>query len=115
MAGPVQHFEAAVLDAWKKKVAADLCGREGFRSGPLLDVFGSLQLLRSGHVRERHKALLRSIVVGGVWNGFLLGRVTGQPVPCRFCGNPDGDGHLFWECTVVLLLRSVKILNFMIS
>ena len=37
-------------------------------------------------------------MVGGVWNGFLLGRVRGQPVPCRFCG-PDGDGHLFLECT----------------
>ena len=22
-----------------------------------------------------------------------------QPVPCQFCGAPDGDGHLFWECT----------------
>ena len=32
-------------------------------------------------------------------NGFLLSRVRGQPVPCRFCGSPDGDGHLFWECT----------------
>ena len=20
-------------------------------------------------------------------------------VPCRFCGAPDGDGHLLWECT----------------
>ena len=38
-------------------------------------------------------------MVGGVWNGFLLSRVRGQPVPCRFCGSPDGDGHLFWECT----------------
>ena len=28
--------------------------------------------------------------------GFLLGRVRGQVVPgCRFCGAPDGDGHLF--------------------
>ena len=25
---------------------------------------------------------------------FLLSRVRGQPVPCRFCGVPDGDGHL---------------------
>ena len=32
-------------------------------------------------------------------NGFLLEKVRGQPVPCRFCGAPDGDGHLFWECT----------------
>ena len=69
-----------------------------------------LTLLMSG---RGIKALLRSVVVGGVWNGFHLGRVRGQPVPCRFCGAPDGDGHLFWGCT--LLLRFVKILNFMIS
>ena len=59
LAGPVRY-----LDAWRNKVAADLCGREGFRSGPLLDVqgfrsgplldvHGSLQLLNSSHVRER--------------------------------------------------------------
>ena len=78
------HFRAAVLGAWRDKVSADLCSRKGFRGGPLLDV---------------HGALLRSIMVGGVWNGFLLGRVRSQPTPCRFCGAPDGDGHLFWECT----------------
>ena len=82
----MQHLKAAILDAWEKKVAAHLCGREGFRGGPLLDVFGSLQLLDSSHGRERDKALLRSVMVGGVWNGFLLGKVRVQPVPCRFCG-----------------------------
>ena len=45
------------------------------------------------------KALLRSIMVGGVWNGFLLGKAGRHPTPCRFCGAPDGDGHLFWKCT----------------
>ena len=65
----------------------------------LLDIHGSLQLLCSSHVRERDRALLRAVMVGGVWNGFLLGHVRGQPVPCRFCGAPDHDGHLFWECT----------------
>ena len=45
LAGPVEHFKAAILDAWRNKVAADLCGREGFRGGPLLDIHGSLQLL----------------------------------------------------------------------
>ena len=64
-----------------------------------MDICGSLQLLNSSHVRERDKALLRAIMVGGVWNGFLLGHLRGQPVPCRFCGGPDHDGHLFWECT----------------
>ena len=61
--------------------------------------YGSLQLLNSSHVRERDKALLRSVMVGGVWNEFLLGRVRGQPVPCRFCGAPDCDGHLSGEST----------------
>ena len=42
---PVQHFKAAILDAWRNKVSADLCSRRGFRGGPLLDVHGSLQLL----------------------------------------------------------------------
>ena len=82
--------------------------------GPLLDVHGSLQLLNSSHVRERDKALLRSVMVGGVWNGFLLGRVRGQLDPCRFYGALHGDGHLFWDCTF-LLLRFVKVLSFMIS
>ena len=49
LAGPVQHFKAAFLDDWRNKVAADLCVREGFRGGPLLDVHGSLQLLNSSH------------------------------------------------------------------
>ena len=99
IAGPIQHFRSAILDAWRNKVAGDLCGRKGFRGGPLLDIHGSLQLLNSSHFRERDKGLLRSIMVGGVWNGFLLGRVRNQVVPCRFCGAPDHDGHLFWECT----------------
>ena len=99
LAGPIQHFRAAIFDAWRNKAAADLCGREGFRCGPLLDIHGSLQLHNSSHVRDREKGLFRSILVGGVWNGFLQSRVKRQPVPCRFCGSPDGDGHLFWECT----------------
>ena len=67
LAGPVQHFKIAILDAWRGKVAADLCSREG----PLQDVFGFLRLVNSTHVRERDKTLLRSVMVGGVWNGFL--------------------------------------------
>ena len=55
LAGPIQHFRAALLDAWRNKVAADLCGRKGFRGGPLLDIHGSLQLLNSSHVRERKR------------------------------------------------------------
>ena len=70
LAGPYQHFKAAIWDAWRAKVSFDLCRRQGFRGGPLLDIAGSLQLLHAPHVRERDKALLRSIMVGGVWNGL---------------------------------------------
>ena len=115
LAGPIQYFQSAILDAWRNKVAADLCARRGFRGGPLLDIPGSHQLLNSSHVRERDKAVLRSIMVGGVWNGFLLGKVGGEVVSCRFCGGADGDGHLFWECPYPPLLRFAKILSFTIS
>ena len=98
LAGPIQHFRSAILSAWRGKVAADLCAGSGFRGGSLLDISGLHQLLCSAHVRERDKALLRSVMVAGVWNGFLLGKVRGEAVPCRFCGGADGGGHLFWVC-----------------
>ena len=91
-AGPNQHLKSAIWDAWRAKVRFDLCRRQGFRGGPLLDMAGSLQLLHAPHVTERDKALLRAILVGGVWNGFLHGHVRGEIVPCRFCGGFDGDG-----------------------
>ena len=43
--------------------------------------------------------LLRAILCGGVWNGFLLGKAKKEDVTCRVCGKRDGDGHLFWECS----------------
>ena len=46
LAGPFQHFRAAILDAWRNKVTSDLCKRKGFRCGPLLDIHGTLQLLK---------------------------------------------------------------------
>ena len=64
---------------------------KGFR----LYIVGTQQLFYSSHVRERGEALLRGTLVGGVRHGLLLGRVRGQPVPCRCCGGTDGDGHLF--------------------
>ena len=72
-----------------------------------------MQLLDSSHVRDRDKALLRAILSGAVWNGFLLGKVRKENVPCRFCGVPGGDGHLFWECSYPLWLLSERVLSFM--
>ena len=30
---------------------------------------------------------------------FFFVKFVVEIVPCQFCGAPDGDGHLFWECT----------------
>ena len=114
LSGPFQHFRAAILGAWRDAVSAQLCTRKGFRGGPLFDIDGTLQLLNSDHVRERDKALLRSILVGGVWNGFLLGKVRSQEVPCRFCGVVTLMVIFSGIVLFHLLLRSVNILSFMI-
>ena len=89
VSSPFQFFRKAVWDAWRTKVAGDLSSRAGIR--------GSLKLLSSPHRRGGDKGLFRGILSGGVWNKFLLGFVRGEIVPCRFCGRPDGDGHLFRE------------------
>ena len=99
MTGPIQHFRSANLDAWHFHVFSKLSERKGFRSVEFADLKGSLQLLNSTHLRDRDKMLLRAILCGGVWNGFLLGKARKEDVPCRFCGEKDGDGHLFWECS----------------
>ena len=122
VAGPIQHFRAAVLNAGKDKVSADLCARKGFRVAPCM-IFqapcSSLTLAMFG--RERQGAAKRCPCWegggkrgGGGGNGFLLGKVQGQHVPCGFCGAPDGDGHLFLECTFPPLVEFVKILSFMV-
>ena len=67
---------------------------KGFGEGPCW-MFMALCSSLTLHVRDRDKGLLRSILVGGVWNGYLHGKVRGQHVPCRFCVAPDNDGHLF--------------------
>ena len=94
--GPYQHFKDSILSARRDSNSADLCRRKGFRGGPLLDFRGSMQLLDSSHVRDRDKALLRAILSGVVWNGFLLGKVRRENVLCRFCG---GSG---WRWSLVL-------------
>ena len=110
LSGPIQHFQIAILDAWRNKVAADLCGREGFRGGPLLDIHGSLQLLNSS--QERRVCFAASwwvvsrmvffLVVFGV-KLFLVGSAVLLMVMVIDSGN------------FLLLLRSVKVLSFMIS
>ena len=99
MTGPVQHFYSSVLDAWRFHLCARFAERKGFLGGDFVDFQGSSQMLVSSHLRERDKMLLRAILCGRVWNGFLLGKAKKEEVPCRFCGQKNGDGHLFWECS----------------
>ena len=101
--GPHQHFRAAIWDAWRAKDIYTLTAGKGFREGgervgPLLDYGGTRQLLFSSQLRERGKMLLRSILCGGVWDGFLLGKSKEEDVPCQFCVGRDGDGHFFMDC-----------------
>ena len=94
MTGPIQHFSSSILDAWRLRISALLAERQGFRGAEFVDVRSSLQLLSSSYLRDRDKMLLRAILFGGEWNGFLLGQARKEEVPCRFCGSGDGDGHL---------------------
>ena len=116
LAGPFQHFKAALLDAWRNRVAADLCRRKGFRGGPLLDIHGSLQLLNSSHVRERDIRPcfvplwlvvfgMVCFLVGFEVRLFLVGSVVLLTMMVTF----------FWIVLFLLLLRYVRILSFMIS
>ena len=100
MAGPIQHFRTAILDAWRFHVFSKLSERKGFGSVEFADFTGSLQLLNSTHLRDRDKNVVKSHSLWGEYgNGFLLGKARKEDVPCRFCGKKDGDGHWFWECS----------------
>ena len=76
LSGPYQHFKNAIVSAWRGRAADVLTSRKGFRGGPFLDYVGTRQLLFSSHLRERDIMLLRSILSGGAWNGFPLGKTT---------------------------------------
>ena len=85
-------LEKGIITDFAKKARSQLIKEGSFTAAR------AFQLLNSSHVRERDKALSRSVMVGGVWNGFVLGKVRGEVFPCRFCGGADGDGHLFLDC-----------------
>ena len=81
----------------------------------MLDVHGSLQLFNSSHVRERDKALLRSVMVGGVWNGFRLRRVRVSLFHVGFVVHQMVMVIFLENVPFLLLLRFVNILSFTIS
>ena len=108
MTGPIQHFYSSILDAWRYGIFAKLSERKGFVGAEFVHLKGSSQLLTSSNLREGDKMLLRAILCGGVRNGFP----KKEDVPCKVCGKRDGDGHLFLECTFLLLLHVRELTEF---
>ena len=115
MAGPVQHFKAALLDAWRNKVAADLCGREGFRGGPLLDVHSSLKLLNSLMLQKEIRLCFRVSCLGVSGMVSSWARFEDSLFLVDFVVHLMVMVTCFGNAPVLLLLRFVKILSFMIS
>ena len=64
MAGLIQLFRTAILEACHFQVFSRLSERKGFRCVELADLKGSLQLLNSTHLRDRYKMLLRGVLCG---------------------------------------------------
>ena len=99
LSGPFQHFRAAILDAWRDAVSAELCARKGFRGGPcliLMALCSSLTLTMFG--REKRRCFVVSLL--GVFGmDFFLGRYVVRKCLVGFGEGCDSDGHLFWDCT----------------
>ena len=68
----------------------------------------------SPHLRGGDKGLLRGILSGGVWNGFLHSFVRGEIVPCRLCGGPVVMDICFGSALILPLFTFVRVLIFMI-
>ena len=111
MAGPYQHYQAAIWEAWQAKVSFDPCRRQGFRGGPLLDIAGSLQLLHSPHVRERDKALLRAVMVGGSGMDFFSVMPGEKSFRAASAVSSMGMGIFFGNVHTPLWFKFVKILT----
>ena len=47
-----------------------------------------------------------------MWNGFLLGKAKKEEAPCRFCGQRNGDGDLYWECTLPPVIHVRELTEF---
>ena len=122
LAGPIHHFQAAVLDAWRNKVAADLCCRQLIFVAVRVFVVGlfltfmvlcsSLALLMFGKEMRLCFGVSCLVVFGVVCflvgcgvRLFLVGSVVLLIMMVTFFG----------IALFLLSLRYVEILSFMIS
>ena len=80
MSGPTQHSYSSILDAWRYCIFPSYTSEMAFGSC----VCGFSRLFTTTYLREREKMLLRAILCGGIWNGFLFGKAKKEDVPSRF-------------------------------
>ena len=93
LAGPIQHFRAAILDGWRNCVSADLCGWKGFRGGPHLDWRASSRPSLLGRLRRYFLVWLCLIVGYNLTSGFVLLSLLGGGVTLsviKFCTHISG-------------------------
>ena len=99
LAGPYQHFKAAVWDAWRAKVFFDLCRRQGFQGEglgwTLLALYSSC-VLRMLEIEIMHCSAAFFLEVCGMDFSSAMPKEKSSLVV--FCGGFDGDGHLLWDC-----------------
>ena len=113
MSGPIQHFHASILDALRYIVLpfyprGMVFWEVGLKILKILCNYSPLTTCG-----ERDKMLLRAILCGCAWNGFLHGKTKKEDVlVCRSCGKSDGDGHLFWERTFLPKLHVWELPEF---
>ena len=101
----LEHFKTAIWKAWQAKAAGTLSTRKGFLGGPFFDWEGTKQLLFSFYLREWDKMLLRCILCGGAWNGFLLGKTQRRRSSVPPFWRVGGDGHLLRDCQFPPVVR----------
>ena len=71
LAGPISTFSLLLSMLGVVRSLLAFAPARVFVVAPLWILWCPQQLLNSSHVRERDKVPLRSIMVGGVWHGFL--------------------------------------------
>ena len=107
LTGPIQHFQSAILESWQLKIGAQLAEREGFRHSQFLDVdlYNYLSLPTYGKEIKCCQGIFRVEMFG---MAFSLEKAKRDDVKCRFCGEQDGDGQLYWDCAFPQLFMFVR-------
>ena len=118
LAGPMQHFRSAMLNAWcVARSQLIFAFGKVFRVWLPFEYCGilALHLARPLLRKEiRHCFVVFWLVV--FWNGFLLQRVRGELVPFHFCGILMEIGTYFGNVLALLLLENpmVGYLHFLV-